>query len=55
MQFDQSELDRLRQWFDALMDVNPEYLDSGDVELGIRLYEARGMRPSKDMLTKSGS
>jgi hypothetical protein len=45
------DADRCRQWFDAICDVNPEFLDSEDYRLGLSLYDACGMRPS-DKLQK---
>lgn len=50
-QFNRSEIETLRQWFDALCDVNPECLERKDYELGLRIYEACGARPSNRMLT----
>jgi hypothetical protein len=44
------DADRLRQWFDAVCDVNPEFLDSDDYRLGLSLYDACGMQPSKKLL-----
>jgi hypothetical protein len=44
MQFTPQDIDVLRQWFDALQDTNPQYLDQRDYDLASRLYEACGMR-----------
>lgn len=38
------EIDRLRQWFDSLQDVNSKYLEQADYELAARLYLKLGMR-----------
>ena len=38
------DLDLMRQWFDAVHDVSPEYLDTEDFALARRLYERLGMR-----------
>lgn len=48
------DADRLRQWFDAICDVNPQFLDSEDYRLGLSLYDACGMRPS-DKLQKDAT
>lgn len=30
MEISTGDLDRIRQWFDCIEDVNPEFLDDGD-------------------------
>ena len=39
MTFDLQSLDLLRQWYDALCDVNPEYLTNSDHALGAHIKE----------------
>lgn len=38
------DIDRCRQWFDSVQDVNPKYLEQADYELAARLYLQLGMR-----------
>jgi hypothetical protein len=40
----QEELDLTRQWFNAVQDLNPKYLEPADYVLAKRIYEALGMR-----------
>ena len=37
------DLDRFRQWFDAVQDMNQGYLEKADYQLAQRVYEALGM------------
>lgn len=39
--FSKEELDRLRQWHNALEDVAPNYLDEGDAELKRKIIRER--------------
>lgn len=41
--FDERDLNLLRQWFNALEDVSPEYLERSDYELAKRIYAALGI------------
>lgn len=38
------ELHLIRQWFDAVQDLNPKYLERPDYLLARRVYEALEMR-----------
>lgn len=38
------ELDRVRQWFDAIQDLHPAYLGHEDYELARKIYIALGIR-----------
>jgi hypothetical protein len=38
-----SELNIMRQWFDSVQDVNPNYLDNADYILAKMIYEILGM------------
>ena len=40
----EQDIDRLRQWFDAVQDVSPKYLEPADFDLARRIYERLGMR-----------
>lgn len=42
--FTKEELDLVRQWFDAVQDLNPAYLEKADYVLAKRVYEALGHR-----------
>lgn len=46
------ELHRIRQWFDAVQDTNPQYLERGDFLLARRLYEALEMRVPNSITTR---
>lgn len=39
-----AQAERMRQWFDAVQDINPGYLEAADYELAARLYESLGLR-----------
>ncbi|ENO80316.1 hypothetical protein [Thauera sp. 63] len=39
-----ADAERMRQWFDAVQDLNPGYLEQADYELAARLYQALGLR-----------
>lgn len=41
---DRRKLDLFRQWFDALQDVSPRYLEEEDYVLAKELYETLGFR-----------
>lgn len=38
------DLDLCRQWFDAVQDLNRDYLEAADFALAKRIYEFIGMR-----------
>ena len=38
--FTKEELDLLRQWYDALSDVNPVYLEKKDHDLAVKIRAA---------------
>lgn len=40
----ESEIDRVRQWFNSAQDVNPKYLEPADFDLAARIYQILGMR-----------
>ena len=42
--FTRDELDLIRQWFNAVQDVNPEYLEKPDYALAKRIYGMLDMR-----------
>ena len=44
MQLSNEELDLTRQWFDAVQDLNPKYLEPKDFALARQLYEHLGFR-----------
>ena len=48
--FTVEDLDLMRQWFLAIYDVNPVFLEYKDYELGIRLIKACGDRVSNKMI-----
>lgn len=48
--FDQSELSLMREWYDAVCDLNPAYLNPADHLLGIRITKAVGLRPSTNSI-----
>ncbi len=38
------ELDLVRQWFDAVADLNPSYLDEADYALALKIYAVLGAK-----------
>lgn len=44
MNLTRDELELCRQWFDAVQDVNPEYLQPSDFVLAKKIHELLGMR-----------
>jgi hypothetical protein len=40
MEISGNDLHRVRQWFDAIQDTNPAYLEIGDFVLAKRIYES---------------
>ncbi len=50
--FGENELNRIREWFDSVQDVNPKYLESKDYDLAKRIYEALGQRVPDSVRTK---
>lgn len=44
MELSKQELHLIREWFDALEDTRPDYIDTADYALAKRIYEAAGMR-----------
>lgn len=43
-QFSQKEVDMMRQWFDAVQDVTPGYLNGPDYTLAAQVYALLGVR-----------
>lgn len=46
------EIELTRQWFDAVQDMNPKYLETPDYVLAKRLYEIKGMRVPNSITEK---
>lgn len=42
--FSRAEADLFRQWYDAVSDTNPAFLEDADHALATKLYEALGFR-----------
>ena len=49
--FSRAEADLFRQWYDAVSDANPAYLEGADHALAAKLYEALGFRIPNRMKT----
>jgi hypothetical protein len=47
MNLTNEELDLARQWFDAVQDMNPAYLEQKDRDLAQKIYAQLGMRFSE--------
>ena len=47
MKLTREELDLIRQWYNALVDTNREYLERADSDLAERIYLELGMRMSE--------
>lgn len=52
--FSRADLDLARQWFDAVEDLHPAYLEQSDHALALRLYESLGLRPSDRLRARAG-
>lgn len=39
-----NELDLCRQWFDAVLDLSPQYLEAPDFQLAAKIHAALGLR-----------
>jgi len=46
------ELELIRQWFDAVQDMNPGYLERQDYELAQAIYTRLGMRVPNSITDK---
>jgi hypothetical protein len=47
------DLNRMRQWFNAIRDVNPTYLEPRDYQLAERLHQAIGMEVPKGIADRT--
>lgn len=45
------ELNLARQWFNAVQDLNPGYLDQADYSLAAKIHEALGVRVPNSIST----
>lgn len=54
MELSEAELQTLCEWFGAVQDTNPTYLERKDFHLGCRLYLAAGRRVTDEMRKKAG-
>lgn len=53
VKFSRAELDLLRQWFNAVEDSNPLYLEEADRILAQRIHAALGARMANKSLPKA--
>jgi hypothetical protein len=44
MEFKKEELNLVREWFDVVQDINPNYLKKKDFVLAKKIYENLGFR-----------
>lgn len=52
MTFSEGELELFRQWFNALEDLSPKFLDGKDYLLAKKVLDELGVRAPKSMLEK---
>lgn len=52
MELEAVDLDLCRQWFDAVQDLSPAYLEQRDYLLAKKLYEALDMRVPHSILER---
>lgn len=52
--FTREEIDLFQQWYDAVADTNPAYLEAADHRLAFKLYRLLGMRPSHRLADDAG-
>lgn len=53
MELTNDELNLCRQWFDAVQDLNPQYLEPSDFVLAKKIYEQLGMRVPDSINSKA--
>jgi len=46
------EIELMRQWFDSVQDVNPQFLEQKDYDLAVKVYKATGMRVPNSILQR---
>lgn len=49
MKLNNEEIARCAVWFNAVQDLNPDYLEQEDFELAIKLYDVLGMKISESI------
>ncbi|WP_270692886.1 MULTISPECIES: hypothetical protein [unclassified Aeromonas] len=54
LEFTKEQVELFREWFDAVQDLNPAYLNKGDYALGKELYERLGLRVPNSISTNAG-
>lgn len=47
------DLDLIRQWFNAVEDINPDYLNSDDYKLAKRIYNMLGVKVPRSVETQA--
>lgn len=52
MNFSEEDLELFRQWFNAVEDLNPKYLERKDYLLAKKVLDELGVRAPKSMLEK---
>lgn len=55
LQLSREDVDLLRQWFNAVFDLNQDYLEAKDHDLGRRIHEFLDVRVSNAMKTAASS
>ena len=45
MELSKDEIDRLRQWYNAVEDMAPEYLEEADLALYLKIMRVLGLKP----------
>lgn len=45
MELTRDEIDRLRQWYNAVEDLSPEYLEDADLALYLKILRTLGIKP----------
>lgn len=53
MELTKDELELCRQWFDAVQDLNPRYLEMPDYFLARKIYSNLGMRVPESIASKA--
>lgn len=51
-EFNIVEVDLIRQWFNAVQDLNPDYLESNDYVLAVKIHKLLGLRVANSVLEK---
>lgn len=53
LSFTKADTNLMREWFDAVLDLNPDYLEEKDFRLAKKLYSESELRTPNEVLEKA--